>query len=304
MSFSKRCKKEILKKETDDKFVEVELAVYLYFVGNVRIYNNKYQIIFKSTENNEARTIYKLIKRAYNYSPAMGIQRRRKFSSDRFFNILVEDETIANKILALRDKYQFTNYEKLLKNLKNISQRKIFLKVAFILKGSINDPHRGYNLEIYGSKEEAKLIEAFMDSFNLNPKLNIRRDSYVVYLKDSDKISDFLALIGANKTLLDLENVKAMKSLRNEVNRKTNFDNANINRTVMASLKQVEAINTLIRNGKYKELSYDLKEIADLRLENPYISLEELGRLLDPPLSKAKVNYRLQKFIKMAEEYM
>src|SRR5699024_5544733 len=164
--------------------------------------------------------------------------------------------------------------------------------------------HRGYNLEIYGSKEEAKLIEAFMDSFNLNPKLNIRRDSYVVYLKDSDKISDFLALIGANKTLLDLENVKAMKSLRNEVNRKTNFDNANINRTVMASLKQVEAINTLIRNGKYKELSYDLKEIADLRLENPYISLEELGRLLDPPLSKAKVNYRLQKFIKMAEEYM
>src|SRR5699024_6729591 len=101
--------------------------------------------------------------------PAMGLQRRRKFSSDRFFNILVEDETIANKILALRDKYQFTNYEKLLKNLKNISQRKIFLKVAFILKGSINDPHRGYNLEIYGSKEEAKLIEAFMDSFNLNP---------------------------------------------------------------------------------------------------------------------------------------
>lgn len=301
MSFSKRCKKEILRKETDNKFMEVELAVYLFFVGNIRIYNNKYQIVFKSTENKEARNIYTIIKKLYNYSPAMGIQNRRKFSSDRFFNILVEDEDIAKKILNLKEKYQFSDPEKLLKIMKNTSHRKIFLKVAFILKGSINDPQRGYNLEIYGSRQEAKLVESFMESFNLNPKINKRRDDYVVYLKDSEKISQFLALIGANKSLLNLENVKVMKSLRNEVNRKTNFDNANINRTVMASLKQVEAINTLKRDGRFDNLSYDLKEIANIRLESPYISLEELGLLLDPPLSKAKVNYRLQKLIKMTE---
>lgn len=302
MSFSKRCKKEILKKETDYKYAEVELASYLYFVGSVRIYGNKYQIIFKSTENNEARTIYKLVKRLYNYSPAMGIQSRRKFSSDRYFHVLVEDEEVAKKILSLKDKYQFKDPHKLIKVMKTISQRKIFLKVAFILKGSINDPNRGYNLEIYGNKEEAELVEAFMDSFNLKPMVNIRRDEHVVYLKDSDKISDFLALIGANRSLLDLENVKAMKSLRNEVNRKRNFDNANIDRTVMAGVRQVEAINAIKRQGKFDDLSYDLKEIANLRLEYPHISLEELGSLLDPPLSKAKINYRLQKFIKMAEE--
>lgn len=302
MSFSKRCKKEILKKESDLKYQEVELAVYLYFIGSVRILDNKYQIVFKSTENNEARTIYKLIKNLYAYSPAMGIQKRRKFSSDRYFSILVEDEKVAHKILNLRDKYQFSDSDKFIKNFKNTSHRKIFLKVAFILKGSINDPQRGYNLEIYGSKEEAKLVHAFMDSFNLNPKLNLRRDDHVVYLKDSDKISDFLAIIGASRSLLDLENVKAMKSLRNEVNRKTNFDNANINRTVKASMKQVEAIKTIQRQGKFDDLPYDMKEIGALRIENPYISLEELGGLLDPPLSKAKVNYRLGKFIKMAEE--
>lgn len=302
MSFSKRCKKEVLKKETDDKYVEVELAVYLYFVGAVRINDNKYQIVFKSTENNEARTIYKLIKRLYNYSPAIGIQKRKKFSSDRNFNVIVEDEDVALKILGLRDKYEFGNPDKLLKILKYTSQRKIFLKVAFILKGSINDPNRGYNLEIYGNREEAMLVKELMDSFDLDAKENLRRDDYVVYLKDSDKISDFLALIGANRSLLDLENVKAMKSLRNEVNRKTNFDNANINRTVKASLRQVEAINTLKNTGKFDDLPYDLKEIGELRLEYPYVSLEELGELLDPPLTKAKVNYRLGKFIKMAEE--
>lgn len=302
MSFSKRCKKEVLKKESDLKFAEVELAVYLYFVGSVRIYHNQYQIVFKSTENNEARTIYKLIKNLYGYSPALGIQNRRKFSSDRNFSVLVEDEKIALKILALRDKYQFSDPDKLIKIFKNIADRKIFLKVAFILKGSINDPNRGYNLEIYGTKEEAKIVESFMDSFNLNPKINLRRDDYVVYLKDSDMISDFLALIGANRSLLDLENVKAMKSLRNEVNRKTNFDNANINRTVKASMRQVEAIKVIKDRGIFDELSYDLKEIGSLRLENPYISLEELGQLLDPPLSKAKVNYRLGKIIKIAED--
>ncbi|MDD7306419.1 MAG: DNA-binding protein WhiA [Peptoniphilaceae bacterium] len=302
MSFSKRCKKEVLKNETNDKFVEAELVCYLYFVGSVRIYNNKYQIVFKTTENNEARAIYKLIKRLYKYSPAIGIQKKQKFSSDRNFNVIIEDENIAFKILSLRDKYQFEDHDKLIKTFKNISQRKIFLKVAFILKGSINDPNRGYNLEIYGNKEEAELVKDFMDFFNLNPKINIRRDDHVVYLKDSDKISDFLALIGANRSLLDLENVKAMKSLRNEVNRKTNFDYANINRTVNASIRQVEAINHVKKAGKFDQLSYDLKEIAELRLKNPHMSLEELGELLNPPLSKAKVNYRLQKFIKMAED--
>lgn len=302
MSFSKRCKKEVLKKDAEDRFIEEELAFYLYFVGSVRIVNKNYQIIFKSTENNEARAIYKLIKRLYNYSPAMGIQNRRKFSSDKYYNVLVEDEKIAKKILDLRDSYLFNNPSKLVSKLTEPGQRKSFLKVAFILKGSINDPNRGYNLEIYGNKEEAMLVEAFMDSFNLKPKLNLRRDDHVVYLKDSDKISDFLALIGANKSLLDLENVKAMKSLRNEVNRKTNFDNANINRTVMASLRQVEAINILRKDGRFDDLSYDLKEIAAKRLEYPYVSLEELGKLFDPPMSKAKVNYRLQKLIKMAED--
>ena len=141
-----------------------------------------------------------------------------------------------------------------------------------------------------------------MDAFNLNAKLSKRLDNYIIYLKDSDKISDFLAVIGAMQSLFELENVRAMKSIRNDVNRINNFDNANIDRTIKAAMTQVDAINKTIANNRFDEIDALSQKIAELRLENPYLSLDELGEMLNPPLSKAKVNYRLQKFIKLAKD--
>ena len=302
MSFSKRCKKEILKKEPDYKEIDMELLAYFYFLGSIRIVNNSYQILFKASENIEARYIYKIIKEKYTYSPAMEIQNKRKFSKDRSYVVLVEDSEVADKILALADSYSLYEFEKFFENIKSRNEKKIILKLAFLLKGSINDPYRGYNLEInVQQKEEALLIGKIMEEFSINPKLNLRNDSYCVYIKDSDKISDFLALIGANKSLFDLENVRAMKSIRNDINRQTNFDKANIDRTVKAAFRQVDAINKLKEKNILENQAEDLQKIAELRLAYPYISLEELGKMMTPVLSKAKVNYRLQKLIKLAE---
>lgn len=302
MSFSKRCKKEILKKEPDYKEIDIELLAYLYFQGSIRIVNNSYQILFKASENIEARYIYKIIKEKYKYSPAMEIQNKRKFSKDRSFVVLVEDGKISDEILKLADKYKLYETDEFFGNLKNRNQKKIILKLAFLLKGSINDPYRGYNLEInVQEKQEALLIGKIMEEFSINPKLNLRNDLYCIYIKDSDKISDFLAIIGANKSLFDLENVRAMKSIRNDINRQTNFDKANIDRTVKASLRQVDAINKLKDEKKLDDLPEDLQKIAEIRLSYPYISLEELGKMMKPNLSKAKVNYRLQKLIKLSE---
>ena len=302
MSFSKRCKKEILKKEPDYKEIDMELLAYFYFQGSIRIVNNSYQILFKASENIEARYIYKIIKEKYDYSPAMEIQNKRKFSKDRSYVVLVEDSEVADKILALADSYSLYEFEKFFENIKSRDEKKIILKLAFLLKGSINDPYRGYNLEInVQQKEEALLIGKIMEEFSINPKLNLRNDSYCVYIKDSDKISDFLALIGANKSLFDLENVRAMKSIRNDINRQTNFDKANIDRTVKAAFRQVDAINKLKEKNILENQAEDLQKIAELRLDYPYISLEELGKMMMPALSKAKVNYRLQKLIKLAE---
>lgn len=302
MSFSKRCKKEILKKEPDYKEIDMELLAYFYFQGSIRIVNNSYQILFKASENIEARYIYKIIKEKYTYSPAMEIQNKRKFSKDRSYVVLVEDSEVADEILALADSYSLYEFENFYENIKSRDEKKIILKLAFLLKGSINDPYRGYNLEInVQQKEEALLIGKIMEEFSINPKLNLRNDSYCVYIKDSDKISDFLALIGANKSLFDLENVRAMKSIRNDINRQTNFDKANIDRTVKAAFRQVDAINKLKEKNILENQAEDLQKIAELRLAYPYISLEELGKMMTPALSKAKVNYRLQKLIKLAE---
>lgn len=302
MSFSKRCKKEILKKEPDLSQIDMELLAYLYFSGSIRIINNSYQILFGASENSEARYIYKIVKMKYDYSPAIEIQNKRKFSKDRTYVVFVEDSLIADKILSMAEEFQIFSLDKFVDKIANDSAKKIILKLAFLLKGSINDPYRGYNLEInLADKNEVKLIDKLLRDFNIEPKLNKRNENYSIYVKDSDKISDFLAIIGANKSLFELENVRAIKSIRNDINRQTNFDKANIDRTIKASFTQIEAVNKLKENKTFENLSKDLQDLANLRIKYPYISLQELGNMLNPPLSKARVNYRLQKFIKLAE---
>ena len=297
MSFSKRCKKEVLKKEPINPLAE--LMCVLDFIGSIRISNSGYKIVFKTYSNTEARYIYNIIKDAYNYSSTFEIKDLN--NDDRLFTVIIEESDISEDIMDKSNKFFINNP----RDLEDVSfdDIKSFLKTAFVFKGSINDPQRGYNLEISSNDENsADLLKKSMEIFELNPKVNVKKDSYVVYLKDSDKISDFLAIIEANKSLFELENVRAMRSIRNDINRQTNFDKANIDRTVHASLKQVDAINYLIKENEFQKLSDDMIEIGNLRLENPYASIEELGAMVKPAMSKSKVNYRLQKFIKMAED--
>lgn len=299
MSFSQRCKKEVLK--LDAKSESAELISLLHFIGSVRISSMNLNVIFKTDSNTQARYIYKLISDKYGYSPTFEIQDNKDKNGSRDYVVIVEDGDVSDKIFELMSTGFIENYD----NTDDISIDQIgsFLKIAFVFRGSVNDPMRGYNLEIVGkNQKEADIIKDFMDCFGLNPKISQRSDNFIVYLKDSDKISDFLAMIGASKSVLELENVRALKSIRNNVNRVRNFDNANIDRTVRAALRQVEAIKKIIDMDKFDDFDDISKEIASLRLENPYSSLEELGELLDPPLSKAKVNYRLGKFVKFAKD--
>lgn len=258
-------------------------------------------MIFKTDSNGEARYIYKLVADLYGYSPTFEIQDNPDKKNKRDYVIIVEDSDVSDKLVGLMAEGFIENYEDI--EDVRLDEIKSFLKIAFIFRGSVNDPQRGYNLEIVSKDEnEASLLKESMDTFSLNSKLSTRNDYYIVYLKDSDKISDFLAIIGATKSLFELENVRAIKSLRNDINRVNNFDNANIDRTVKAAANQLTAINKVKEAGVFEDLDDLSKKLANLRLENPYLSLEELGEMINPPLSKAKVNYRLQKFIKIAKD--
>ena len=296
MSFSKRCKKEVLKKDPID--AHAELLTFFQYISSIRISNASYQVIFKTYSNTIARYIYNLIKKVYDYSPIFEI---KDMDKDRLFSVIVEDESLSEELMDASNEF-FINKDSYLEDV-SLDDIKSYLKIAFVLKGSVNDPQRGYNLELStNSIEESILTKESMDIFDLKPKINDKGEIKVVYLKDSDKISVFLAIIGANKSLFELEDVRALKSIRNNINRQTNFDKANIDRTVNASLKQVDAIKAIFNAGIMDDLSAEMKELAELRLVNPYTSIEELGQMLDPPMSKSKVNYRLQKFIKMAED--
>ena len=299
MSFSQRCKKELLRKDPLD--LEGELISLVHFIGSIRISASGFNVIFKTDANQEARYIYKLIADLYGYSPTFEIQDNPDKKTKRDYVVIIEDADVSDKLIALMNEGFIENY----KNIEDVKLETIkgFLKIAFIFRGSVNDPQRGYNLEIVGkNKKEARLIKDSMDTFNLNAKLSQRLDNNIIYLKDSDKISDFLAVIGAMQSLFELENVRAMKSIRNDINRINNFDNANIDRTVKASIVQVDAINKVIEKNAFDEFDELSQKIAKLRLDNPYLSLDELGEKLNPPLTKAKVNYRLQKFIKLAKD--
>lgn len=299
MSFSQRCKKEVLKKEALD--LKGELISLIHFIGSIRISEGKLNVIFKTDSNGEARYIYKLVADLYGYSPTFEIQDNPDKKNKRDYVIIVEDSDVSDKLVGLMAEGFIENFQ----DIEDVrfDEIKSFLKIAFIFRGSVNDPQRGYNLEIVSKDEnEAKLLKESMDTFSLNSKLSTRNDYYIVYLKDSDKISDFLAIIGATKSLFELENVRAIKSLRNDINRVNNFDNANIDRTVKAAANQLTAINKVKDAGVFEDLDDLSKKLANLRLDNPYLSLEELGEMINPPLSKAKVNYRLQKFIKIAKD--
>lgn len=177
------------------------------------------------------------------------------------------------------------------------------LRGAFLACGTLTDPEKDYHLEFvvpfrYISRDLAKLL----DELSLAPKQVVRKGSHIVYCKDSERIEEILTLMGAQNAALELMGVKMYKDMRNNVNRKTNFETANISRTANAAAEQVYAIETIRDRAGLESLPEELKELALLRLENPEMSLRELGEALSEPISRSGVNHRLRRLVSIAQE--
>ena len=181
-----------------------------------------------------------------------------------------------------------------------------FLRGAFMSCGSVNDPQKNYHLEFCAAYKnlctDLCLILSEIEECNLTPKTILRSGSYVVYLKDSEQITDLLTYMGATSCAMDIMNAKAYKQMRNIANRRTNSELANINKTAQAAARQLSAIDKLEATVGLSSLPSQLYEIAVLRRDNPELSLRDLGQLLDPPISRSGVNHRLMKIVELAEE--
>jgi DNA-binding protein WhiA len=187
-------------------------------------------------------------------------------------------------------------------NIQNDCCFQAFLRGAFLSCGAVTEPEKNYHLEFV--IPYLKLSDDFfflMDELSLCPKRTVRKGSHVIYFKDSEKIEDMLTTMGATNSSLMLMGVKINKNIRNRVNRRVNFETANIERTVNAGLAQVKAIEKIRRNNMFDKLTPQLKETAEIRLNNPEASLYELLELHGFSVSRSGINHRLAKLMEIAD---
>ncbi len=176
------------------------------------------------------------------------------------------------------------------------------LAYLFVQKGSVNDPNISYHLEIVcDTPREAEIAVSLMAEQGFKVRTTQRKGKHIVYLKDRENIADFLGYIGAVSSMMTMENSLILKDVRNSINRKVNFETANIERTVGAAMKDIEDIRYIESHGGLKQLPEGLREMAEIRIEYPDATLQGLGDNMEPPLGKSGVNHRLRKIREFAE---
>ena len=290
-SFSKKVKKELAFGMVEsEKSAAYEFLALLTFSNSYNLQKNKFS--FFQENDLMVQRILKLSK---------------FFSSHGKINkpVLIEyasQSGIIEKEILLPLDADFRNIEKT--NIEDLFVH-AFLRGAFLCCGSIVNPENEYHLEFCIADE--KLKDLFIKSLytakhlEFEPKVVVRRNSYVVYSKSAEKITDFLVLIGAKNCAMEFMQVKMIKEVRNNINRTTNFETANIAKTTNSATLQIEAIKKIKKAKKFEELSDSLKEVAALRLENPYSSLEDLAQKCGQKISRSGINHRLQKIIETSK---
>lgn len=294
MSFSAKIKEELSKINNlaNKELVKAECIGYL-ITNNTNIEKNK---IRYSTENEY--NINRFHKLLANLNIEYDIQIQGKTYTISFKQQELELIENAEKKLQLKeDVLQTLDFK------KEENKIKAFVRGAFLGGGSLNNPNNTYHLEIlFSTKQNAVIVSELIKQFGIQSKLLERKKSYSLYIKDSEEISKFLAFIGANKAVMEFEEIRVVRDTRNNINRIVNCETANLNKTVNASVEQINSIIFLKQQNKFEELAETLKEIAQLRIENPEATLSELGTMLQNPLGKSGVNHRLKKINDIAKE--
>lgn len=280
MSFSTELKKEISKLDnlSNKEAVKYELIGYL-ISSNISEEKNKIKF---STEN--------------------------EYNINRFSRLLNNMEIYNYDIAVQGNLFVITVNKSILEKIEtienlNAEQIKWLIRGTYLGSGSINNPEKKYHVEIgISKKSDAEIIINYLKKYDIKSNLTEKNGEYAIYLKDGEEISKFLALIGANKAVLKFEEIRVQREMNNKINRIVNCETANLNKTINASIEQIEAIKKLKSNKKFEKLDDYLKEIAELRLKNPNASLIELGKMLKQPIGKSGVNYRLKKIMEIANE--
>lgn len=310
MSFSKNVKEELAKQISTARHCQIaEIAAIISLCGSISINENNQYFVKINTENlTVARKYFILIKETFNASPEILLRRNLNLKKAKVYTVVVRDPEVSLKILEaaklLDEDGEIREVLSLTDNLiiRNACCRRAFIRGAFLASGSMSDPAKTYHFEIVTTTmEKAEQIQSIICFFDIDAKIVTRKKYYVVYVKEGSQIVDLLNIMEAHVSLMELENVRILKEMRNSINRQVNCETANINKTVTAATKQIEDIQYIRDTVGLSKLSEGLEEIARLRLDYPDASLKELGALLSPPIGKSGVNHRLRKLGEIAD---
>ncbi|MGN1180631.1 MAG: DNA-binding protein WhiA [Suilimivivens sp.] len=287
MSFSTEVKEELEKVIPGSRHCQLaELAAIIHFgcrIGEGQ--EGRKEIILHSENETVSRKYFTLWKKTFIMGTGVekALQAIKVFDGDKQIRLLQEG---VSPIL-----------------IKNSCCRRAFLRGAFLCVGSMSDPRKGYHLEfVCECESQAKQIQETIHSFEIEAKVVRRKKYYVVYLKEGAGIVDLLNVMGAHISLMNLENLRIEKEMRNSINRQVNCETANITKTVNAASKQIEDIRLIQKHIGLSGLPDNLQKMALVRLAHPESSLQELGGYLDPPVGKSGVNHRLRKLSEIADK--
>lgn len=290
MSFSGEVKKELAKRMNPARHCQIaELAALMNFCGAYGRSGGEsggkagFTLGFQTENGAVVRKGFTLLKKTYN------------IDTDR----ILDEEELQGLLAKLGSPEEPVS--PLL--IKNSCCRRAFLRGAFLAIGSMSDPTKGYHLEFDCTDErKARQLQEAIRSFDIESKIILRKKYHVVYLKEGSGIVDLLNVCEAPVSLMNLENMRILKEMRNSVNRRVNCETANIAKTVTASARQVEDIEFLRIHYGFQNLPEPLRRMAEMRLEYPDAPLKELGERFDPPLGKSGVNHRLRRLSELAEK--
>lgn len=274
MSFSSEVKEELARQHSKARHCQVaELAAMIMQEGRICV--NPYALSFDS-ENPILNEKYALLL-------------KRAFDIDMLTEL--ESQDCKRIVEAIQGLY-----------LEKTCCKRAFIRGAFLASGSMSDPNKAYHFEIVcRTPEQAGRLQELMREFETEPKVVERKNYYVVYLKEGAQIVDMLNVMEAYVSLMNLENVRIIKEMRNTVNRKVNCETANISKTVNAAVKQIADIELIRDTEGLDSLPMSLREMAQVRLEHPEAPLKDLGTYMDPPVGKSGINHRLRKLAAMAD---
>lgn len=308
MSFSSKIKDELSGQCPLGRHCQIaEIAAIISMCGRIIIsVKDEYTIKIHTENISVARKYFTLLKKTYNIDTEVSIRRSSKMC---LYTVIIRkhEDSIkvlkASKLLDLNGEIceNMSVSDNLI--IQKECCKRAFIRGAFLATGSVSDPEKFYHYEIVCSTyDKAVQLQKIIQTFNIDAKIVERKKYFVVYIKEGSGIVDILNVMEAHISLMDLENIRILKEMRNSVNRKVNCETANLKKTVSAAVKQIEDIKYIRDTKGLSMLSEGLEEIARLRIENPEASLKELGEMVNPPVGKSGVNHRLRKICEIAED--